>query len=113
MKRGCVGYGGLGSQWWVSWSPGLGWWRWMKQGQPPQLREVSRLRACLRASFLQVAQRGREWNREETFETLPVSFLAPLPSLTSLSPASQSAISHLLPITVCTELQKALSLFSS
>lgn len=93
LSGGCPGV--------LGWAGGGGW----RGGQLPQLSEVSRLGACLRASFLQVAQRGREWNREETFETLPASLLSPLPSLrrlpslvslSSLSAASQSAISHLL-----------------
>lgn len=70
----------------LGWAGGGGW----RGGQPPQLRELSRLRACLRASFLQVAQRGSGTGRRHSRP------FQPLPSLTSLSPASQSAISHLL-----------------
>lgn len=70
LKRGCVG----GT---VAWAlggrcPGLGW---VEVGG----RQDSRLRACLRASFLLVAgglaRRGREWNGEEAFHT----FLGPFP----------------------------------
>ena len=98
LSGGCPGV--------LGWAGGGGW----RGGQPPQLREVFRLGACFRASFLQVAQRGREWNKEETFETLPASFLSPLPSLRRLpslvrlsspSAASQSAISHYYTLTAC------------
>lgn len=74
-----MGYHGLGSWWGMSWRPGLGWVGVDGGRTPPQLREVSRLGACLTASSLQVAQRGREKTGKEAFQSLAASFLSPRP----------------------------------
>lgn len=64
--------------------PGLLGWvegRWMEERTPPQLREVSRL--GLSYSILSLGgpeRKGVDWGA--AFQTLPASFLSPLPSLT-------------------------------
>lgn len=89
--RVCVGY----SLWLMGvLCPGLGWLEGRTPPTPMQLWEVSRPRACLTASFPQVAHRGREWKGKEACQMSPASFLSPLPALSSLRPASQSAIAY-------------------
>ena len=102
LEDGCPGV--------LSWAG----WRWVegRTHLPPQLREDSRLRACLRAYSLQVTQRGREENGDQTLQTSPASFLPLYPHSPPQTQLIDGPCHTYYTPAVCTKLQRVIGPFS-